>query len=223
MTSTLTNNGSLSDVTNTGQTGTLTNFINTKRNPAVSLQLPLSTVSTRTSTPGWFVRFKILSARRRCPYMTLEVVEPLLTDQAQTTARNLGAHGADAAIWFGDSNSNGRSGDAEHDLRRSGSCHRQMGGPRRRYPGEGRRDHRRGVRDQGHRPKTENSFRRHGRRHGHHFVIDGRETDTRRLDAAEPCGRDAQTRVRQRRQLRRRRLLGHEPPAPRAHELRSRQ
>lgn len=86
VTITLTNNGSAADMTNYGQTVTLTNF-NKYRADTGGLYLfssAFSTVSTRTSTPGWFVRFKILSGTPSVSgAMTLEVVETLQSDTAQ--------------------------------------------------------------------------------------------------------------------------------------------
>lgn len=85
VTITLLNNGSGTDMTNSGQTVTLTHF-NKYRVDGGGMYLfssAFSTVSTRTSTPGWFVRFKILSGT---PVVTgtisLEVAEILTSDSA---------------------------------------------------------------------------------------------------------------------------------------------
>ena len=82
---TLTNNGG-SDMTNSGQTVTLTNF-NKYRMDTGGLYLfssAFSTYSTRTSTPGWFVRFKILSGSPTLSgTMTLEVADTVRSDKAQ--------------------------------------------------------------------------------------------------------------------------------------------
>jgi exopolysaccharide biosynthesis protein len=84
---TLANNGSSSDMTNSGQTVALENF-NKYRTDSGGLYLyssAFSTVSTRTSTPGWFVKFKILSGTPSLSgTMTLQVAEVVQTDQAQT-------------------------------------------------------------------------------------------------------------------------------------------
>jgi exopolysaccharide biosynthesis protein len=82
---TLLNSGSASDMTNSGQTAALTHF-NKFRTNTGGLYLfssAFSSVSTRTSTPGWFVRFKILSGTPAVTgTMTLEVAETLTSDTA---------------------------------------------------------------------------------------------------------------------------------------------
>lgn len=76
-------NGGLADMTNSGQTVSLTHF-NKFRTDSGGLYLfssAFSTVSTRTATPGWFVRFKILSGTPSVTgTLTLEVAETLTSD-----------------------------------------------------------------------------------------------------------------------------------------------
>jgi hypothetical protein len=85
VTITLLNSGSASDLTNSGQTTTLTHF-NKFRTDTGGLYLfssAFSSVSTRTSTPGGFVRLKILSGTPSVTgTMTLEVAETLTSDGA---------------------------------------------------------------------------------------------------------------------------------------------
>jgi exopolysaccharide biosynthesis protein len=73
-------------LTNSGQTVTLENF-NKYRMDTGGLYLfssAFSTVSTRTSSPGWFVRFKIISGSPALSgTMALEVVDTVRTDKAQ--------------------------------------------------------------------------------------------------------------------------------------------
>ncbi len=79
----LINSGSLADMTNAGQTVSLTHFNKFRTDPGglYLFSSAFSTVSTRTSTPGWFVRFKILSGTPSVTgTMTLEVVETLTSD-----------------------------------------------------------------------------------------------------------------------------------------------
>ena len=80
---TLTNNGGLADMINSGQTVSLTHF-NKFRVDNGGLYLfsaAFSTISTRTTAPGWFVRFKIISgAPSVAGTMTLEVAETLTSD-----------------------------------------------------------------------------------------------------------------------------------------------
>ncbi len=89
ITITLTNNGNTGldgyppDMTNAGQTTSLTHF-NKYRVDGGGMYLfssAFSTVSTRTSTPGWFVRFRILEgAPSVSGTMTLLVEETLASD-----------------------------------------------------------------------------------------------------------------------------------------------
>ena len=83
VTITLLNNGSAADMSNAGQTVTLTHF-NKFRTDSGGLYLfssAFSTVSTRTAAPGWFVRFKILGGTPTVAgTMTLEVAETLTSD-----------------------------------------------------------------------------------------------------------------------------------------------
>jgi exopolysaccharide biosynthesis protein len=85
VTITLTNNGSSENQENSGQTVELTHF-NKYRADTGGLYLfssAFSTVSTRTSSEGWFVRFKILDGEPSVSgTMTLEVVETLESDGA---------------------------------------------------------------------------------------------------------------------------------------------
>ena len=85
ITITLTNNGSSENQENSGQTVELTHF-NKYRTDTGGLYLfssAFSTVSTRTLSEGWFVRFKILDGEPSVSgTMTLEVVETLKSDGA---------------------------------------------------------------------------------------------------------------------------------------------
>jgi exopolysaccharide biosynthesis protein len=108
VTITLTNNGSAADMTDSGQTVTLNNF-NKYRMDTGGLYLyssAFSTVSTRTSTPGWFVKFKIVSGTPSVSgTMMLEVADLQTTDQAQPigdgylvlTAADAGGYSAEYA------------------------------------------------------------------------------------------------------------------------------
>lgn len=85
VTITLANNGSITDMTDSGQTVTLTHFNKYRTDPGglYMLSSAFSTVSTRTSSPGWFVRFKILSGTPSVSgIMSLEVAETLTSDSA---------------------------------------------------------------------------------------------------------------------------------------------
>ena len=104
VTITLQNAGSASNMTNSGKTVTLTHFNKYRTDPGglYLFSSAFSTVSTRTSSDGWFVRFKILEGTPSVSgTMTLEVVETLESPDAQTigdgylvlsagTAANLG-------------------------------------------------------------------------------------------------------------------------------------
>lgn len=85
VTVTLSNNGSVTDASNSGKTATLTHF-NKYRVDSGGLYLfssAFSTVSTRTVSNGWFVRFKILSgAPSVSGTMSLEVMETTTADGA---------------------------------------------------------------------------------------------------------------------------------------------
>ncbi|SHH92191.1 S-layer homology domain-containing protein [Sporobacter termitidis DSM 10068] len=87
VTITLTNNGSAADLTNSGKVVTLTHF-NKYRMDTGGMYLfssAFSTVSTRTSTPGWFVKFKILEGAPSVNgTMTLEVADLVQSSAAQT-------------------------------------------------------------------------------------------------------------------------------------------
>ena len=80
---TLYNNGGAEDADNAGKTTSFSHF-NKQRSEFGRLLLlseVFSTVSTRTSTPGWFVRFKILEGTPSVSgTMTLEVTETLTDD-----------------------------------------------------------------------------------------------------------------------------------------------
>jgi hypothetical protein len=86
VTVTLANSGGLADMTNAGQTVTLTHF-NKYRNNGGGLYLfssAFSTVSTRTTGDGWFVRFKILDGQPKVSgTMTLEVTDTIQSPEAQ--------------------------------------------------------------------------------------------------------------------------------------------
>jgi len=79
----LLNNGGAEEVDNTGKTVYLRNF-NKMRADTGGMYLfseAFSTVSTRTSSPGWFVKFRILEgAPSVSGEMTLEVTEMLMSD-----------------------------------------------------------------------------------------------------------------------------------------------
>ncbi|UOO38593.1 phosphodiester glycosidase family protein [Oscillospiraceae bacterium CM] len=85
VTMTLFNNGSASDASNSGQSVTLTHF-NKYRADTGGLYLfssAFSTVSTRTSTPGWFVKFHIESGSPSVSgTMSLVVTEVVQSDGA---------------------------------------------------------------------------------------------------------------------------------------------
>lgn len=83
VTITLLNNGSAADMSNAGQTVTLTHFNKFRTDPGglYMFSSAFSTVSTRTAAPGWFVRFKILGGTPTVAgTMTLEVAETLTSD-----------------------------------------------------------------------------------------------------------------------------------------------
>jgi exopolysaccharide biosynthesis protein len=83
VTITLLNNGSTVDLTNSGQTVQLTH-LNKHRNNIGGMYLfssAFSSVSTRTSSAGWFVKFRILEGTPSVSgTMSLEVVETLTSD-----------------------------------------------------------------------------------------------------------------------------------------------
>ena len=86
VTMTLSNSGSASDMANAGQTVTLTHFNKYRTDPGglYLFSSAFSTVSTRTSSDGWFVRFKILEGTPSVSgTMQLEVAETLQSPDAQ--------------------------------------------------------------------------------------------------------------------------------------------
>ena len=83
----LINNGGSEEADNVGQSANLTAFNKprTEHGGMVLYSEAYSTVSTRTTTPGWFVRFRILEGTPSASgTMTLEVTETLLSDGAVT-------------------------------------------------------------------------------------------------------------------------------------------
>ena len=105
VTITLTNNGGADEADNSGKTVTLTHF-NKYRADTGGLYLfssAFSTVSTRTSTDGWFVRFKILDGTPGVNgTMRLEVVETLETSEAQSIGDEYLILTASAAVGLGE-------------------------------------------------------------------------------------------------------------------------
>ena len=95
------NNGSAEDAGNAGKTASFSNF-NKVRSDAGGLILyseAFSSVSTRTSSPGWFVRFRIIEGVPSVSgTMTLEVIETLATaNEAYIGEGNLVLSAADAS------------------------------------------------------------------------------------------------------------------------------
>lgn len=85
VTITLANNGSITDQSDNGQIVSLTHFNKYRTDPGglYLFSSAFSSISTRTVSPGWFVRFKILSGSPAVSgTMSLEVTEILTSDSS---------------------------------------------------------------------------------------------------------------------------------------------